>query len=168
LALLNHSDCKDSAISCSTSSSVLFDLPSVADSTLGAVSDTFDDSLCDLSTEVDLSSSSGPVGAMDDAVAALTLLSQSPSPEADAEVAGAELSFAIKVGRAEIRGSVDRIEVDSEGSYYVIDFKTGKNVISLNNAKENLQLACYQLAVHSMVLPENYQVPNQLGQSWSI
>lgn len=63
------------------------------------------------------------------------------------EVAGAELSFAIKVGRAEIRGSVDRIEVDSEGSYYVIDFKTGKNLISLNNAKENLQLACYQLAV---------------------
>ena len=63
------------------------------------------------------------------------------------EVVGAELNFTINVGRAQIRGSVDRIEVDSEGSYYVIDFKTGKNVISLNNAKENLQLACYQLAV---------------------
>ncbi len=62
-------------------------------------------------------------------------------------VVGAELNFTIKVGRAEIRGSVDRIEVDAEGNFYVIDFKTGKNVIKKEEAKENLQLACYQLAV---------------------
>jgi RecB family exonuclease len=62
-------------------------------------------------------------------------------------VVGAELNFTIKVGRAEIRGSVDRIEVDADGSFYVIDFKTGKNVIKKEEAKENLQLACYQLAV---------------------
>lgn len=62
-------------------------------------------------------------------------------------VVGAELTFTIKVGRAEIRGNVDRIEVDSDGNFYVIDFKTGKNIISKNEAKENLQLACYQLAV---------------------
>ena len=63
------------------------------------------------------------------------------------EVAGVELSFTIKVGRAEIRGNVDRIEVDSNGNFYVIDFKTGKNTITKDKAKENLQLACYQLAV---------------------
>ena len=62
-------------------------------------------------------------------------------------VVGAELNFTIKVGRAEIRGSVDRIEVDSDGNFYVIDFKTGKNTITKEKAKENLQLACYQLAV---------------------
>ena len=63
------------------------------------------------------------------------------------EVAGVEVGFTIKVGRAEIRGNVDRIEVDSDGNFYVIDFKTGKNTISKDKAKENLQLACYQLAV---------------------
>ena len=63
------------------------------------------------------------------------------------DVVGAELSFTIQVGRAQIRGNVDRIEVDSDGNYYVIDFKTGKNIITKNEAIENLQLACYQLAV---------------------
>ena len=62
-------------------------------------------------------------------------------------VVGAELNFTIKVGRAEIRGNVDRIEVDGDGNFYVIDFKTGKNTITKEKARENLQLACYQLAV---------------------
>ena len=63
------------------------------------------------------------------------------------DVVGAELSFTIQVGRAQIRGNVDRIEVDTDGNFYVIDFKTGKNIITKNEAIENLQLACYQLAV---------------------
>jgi RecB family exonuclease len=62
-------------------------------------------------------------------------------------VVGAELNFTIQVGRAQIRGSVDRIEVDSDGNFYVIDFKTGKNMIKKTEAPDNLQLACYQLAV---------------------
>ena len=63
------------------------------------------------------------------------------------DVVGAELNFTIQVGRAQIRGSVDRVEVDSDGNHYVIDFKTGKTPISGDKAKANLQLACYQLAV---------------------
>ncbi len=63
------------------------------------------------------------------------------------DVVGAELNFTIQVGRAQIRGSVDRIEVDSDGNFYVIDFKTGKNMIKKTEAPDNLQLACYQLAV---------------------
>jgi superfamily I DNA/RNA helicase/RecB family exonuclease len=63
------------------------------------------------------------------------------------DVVGAEMNFKIKVGRAVIRGNVDRIEVDGDGNHYVIDFKTGKTAISAEKTKENLQLAAYQLAV---------------------
>ena len=62
-------------------------------------------------------------------------------------VAAVEKSFEIIVGRALIRGNVDRIEVDSEGKHFIIDFKTGKKEITGEDAKTNLQLACYQLGV---------------------
>ena len=61
-------------------------------------------------------------------------------------VEGVELDFTFKLGRATVRGSVDRLEVDSDGKFYVVDFKTGK-AIGKKEAAENLQLACYQLAV---------------------
>jgi ATP-dependent exoDNAse (exonuclease V) beta subunit len=62
-------------------------------------------------------------------------------------VVGAELEFEFTIGQAKVRGSIDRVEVDSDGNFYVIDFKTGKNKISGEKAKTNLQLAAYQLAV---------------------
>jgi RecB family exonuclease len=62
-------------------------------------------------------------------------------------VAAVEKSFEITVGRALIRGNVDRIEVDSDGNHFIIDFKTGKKEITGDDAKTNLQLACYQLGV---------------------
>ena len=62
-------------------------------------------------------------------------------------VAAVEKSFEITLGRALIKGSVDRIEVDSNGKHFIIDFKTGKKEISGDDAKTNLQLACYQLGV---------------------
>lgn len=61
-------------------------------------------------------------------------------------VEGVELDFTFTLGRATVRGSVDRLEVDSDGKFYVVDFKTGK-AIGKKEAAENLQLACYQLAV---------------------
>lgn len=62
------------------------------------------------------------------------------------EVSGVELTFEFQLGRAKVRGSIDRLEVDQDGRYFVVDFKTGK-AISKSEAAENLQLACYQLAV---------------------
>ena len=62
-------------------------------------------------------------------------------------IAGVEKNFEITVGRALIKGSVDRIEVDSDGKHFIIDFKTGKKEITGEDAKTNLQLACYQLGV---------------------
>jgi superfamily I DNA/RNA helicase/RecB family exonuclease len=46
-----------------------------------------------------------------------------------------------------IRGSFDRVETDEAGLVYVVDFKTGKNVPTKNEAQENPQLAVYQLVV---------------------
>ncbi|WP_041540726.1 ATP-dependent helicase [Catenulispora acidiphila] len=46
-----------------------------------------------------------------------------------------------------IRGSFDRVETDEAGLVYVVDFKTGKNVPTKNEAQEHPQLAVYQLVV---------------------
>jgi RecB family exonuclease len=62
------------------------------------------------------------------------------------EIAGVELSFEFQLGKAKLRGTIDRLEVDSDGRFFVVDFKTGK-AISKDDAAQNLQLACYQLAV---------------------
>jgi RecB family exonuclease len=62
-------------------------------------------------------------------------------------VVGAELRFDIKLGRARIKGSVDRLEVEADGSLFIIDFKTGNTAISKDEAKKNLQLASYQLGI---------------------
>ena len=64
------------------------------------------------------------------------------------DVKAAELRFDVKLGRARIIGTVDRLEVEADGSLFIIDFKTGNTAISKEDAKKNLQLASYQLGVH--------------------
>ncbi|MFE1287631.1 ATP-dependent helicase [Streptomyces sp. NPDC058751] len=46
-----------------------------------------------------------------------------------------------------IRGSMDRVEADSAGRAYVVDFKTGKQAPSAAEVARHPQLAVYQLAV---------------------
>ncbi|MEY4902032.1 MAG: hypothetical protein RLZZ190_759, partial [Actinomycetota bacterium] len=65
----------------------------------------------------------------------------------DRDVVGVEIGFDVTVGNARIVGTVDRLEVDSAGNLFVIDFKTSKDPISYEKAKENLQLKSYQIAV---------------------
>ena len=67
--------------------------------------------------------------------------------KSDRSVVGVELDFNISFGNVIVKGNADRIEVDSEGKYFVVDFKTGKSPISHGEALTNLQLACYQLGV---------------------
>ena len=67
--------------------------------------------------------------------------------ETQREVKGAELRFDVKLGRARIIGTVDRLEVEADGSLFIVDFKTGNTAITKEEAKKNLQLASYQLGV---------------------
>ena len=50
---------------------------------------------------------------------------------------------------AELSGSVDRLERDEQGRLHVVDIKTARSPISVNDAATNLQLAAYQLAVEA-------------------
>ena len=65
------------------------------------------------------------------------------------EVVGVELGFDVTVGKARIRGTVDRLEVDSAGNLFVIDFKTSKSPISY----EKLNRIC-NLRVTKLLLPK--------------
>lgn len=58
-----------------------------------------------------------------------------------------EGGFSLDVGRARVRGYIDRIEKDSVGRVVIVDLKTGKNIPSKKDIPEHAQLACYQLAL---------------------
>ncbi len=77
-------------------------------------------------------------------------------------VQGVELKFEFQLGRATVRGSVDRLEVDSDGKFFVVDFKTGK-AIKKSEALENLQLACYQIAVVLNSFEQKFDDPKVSG-----
>ena len=61
------------------------------------------------------------------------------------ELVGVEIEFDATVGRALIRGKVDRLERDADGRLVVVDLKTGKT--PARNTEEHGQLAAYQVAV---------------------
>jgi ATP-dependent exoDNAse (exonuclease V) beta subunit len=65
----------------------------------------------------------------------------------DRSVVGVELDFKVTFGNIIVKGNADRIEVDGDGKYFVVDFKTGKKPIGHKEALTNLQLACYQLGI---------------------
>ena len=75
----------------------------------------------------------------------------------DRELVGAEVDFDVVVGRARIRGQVDRLERDGDGRLVVVDLKTGKT--TAKNTEEHGQLAAYQVAVSAGAFAEHGTVP---------
>ncbi|MGY1824876.1 MULTISPECIES: ATP-dependent helicase [unclassified Blastococcus] len=73
------------------------------------------------------------------------------------ELVGAEVDFDVVVGRARIRGQVDRLERDAEGRLVVVDLKTGKT--AAKNTEEHGQLAAYQVAVAAGAFEEHGTAP---------
>jgi RecB family exonuclease len=59
---------------------------------------------------------------------------------------GAESGFELEVGRAVLRGTIDRVELYPDGSVVIVDLKTGKRAYTAAEIGENPQLGAYQLA----------------------
>jgi superfamily I DNA/RNA helicase/RecB family exonuclease len=55
----------------------------------------------------------------------------------------------VLVGRARVRGSIDRVERDASGAVLVVDLKTGRNSPRGADVARNAQLGVYQVAVDS-------------------
>lgn len=70
------------------------------------------------------------------------------------ELAGAESRFRLAVGRADVNGSIDRVERASDGSVVIVDLKTGNPVTSQTDIDAHPQLAAYQLAYAEGVLDD--------------
>jgi RecB family exonuclease len=73
------------------------------------------------------------------------------------QLVGAEVEFDIVVGRARLRGSVDRLERDEGGRLVIVDLKTGSR--DADAVEEHGQLAAYQVAVAAGAFPEHGSVP---------
>jgi len=61
-------------------------------------------------------------------------------------VVGAEKEFRLEVDRAEVRGTIDRVERARDGSVVIVDLKTGNPETSQKKIDQAAQLAAYQLA----------------------
>ena len=73
------------------------------------------------------------------------------------ELIAAEVDFDVTVGRARLRGQVDRLERDGDGRLVVVDIKTGKTAV--RNTEEHGQLAAYQVAVAAGAFSDHGAVP---------
>ena len=63
--------------------------------------------------------------------------------------AAVEHSFEVEIGRARLRGQVDRVERDDEGRARVVDYKTGASATDKAELQEHGQLAAYQVAAEA-------------------
>ena len=57
-----------------------------------------------------------------------------------------EASYKFNIGRAQISCKIDRLETTVDGKLYIVDFKTGKSAISVEDAKTDAQMQIYQYA----------------------
>jgi len=60
---------------------------------------------------------------------------------------GSEGAFELTVGRAMIRGTIDRVERTPEGTIVIVDLKTGSTVPTAAQVAGHAQLGAYQLAM---------------------
>jgi RecB family exonuclease len=81
-----------------------------------------------------------------------------------------ERGFTVSLGDLELRGRVDRLELDEAGRPVVVDLKTGKSNPTSAEIAEHAQLGAYQAAIEAGAFPEFGTEPGgaalvQLGTS---
>jgi superfamily I DNA/RNA helicase/RecB family exonuclease len=79
------------------------------------------------------------------------------------ELVGAESGFAFRRGRAQVNGSIDRVERLPDGRLVVIDLKTGRTPLRRADLPGHAQLASYQLALHAASIDELEAGPGSSG-----
>jgi superfamily I DNA/RNA helicase/RecB family exonuclease len=67
---------------------------------------------------------------------------------------GAESRFTLPIDRADVNGSIDRVERSPDGSVVIVDLKTGSPITSQPSIDAHPQLGVYQLAYAQGVLDE--------------
>jgi superfamily I DNA/RNA helicase len=67
---------------------------------------------------------------------------------------GAESRFTLPIDRADVNGSIDRVERSSDGAIVIVDLKTGAPITSQSIIDAHPQLGVYQLAYAQGVLDE--------------
>lgn len=82
--------------------------------------------------------------------------------EDEGRAARFEEKFSIRLGDVTLRGRIDRIDQFPDGSWELIDYKTGKSKTEAG-LKEDLQLALYQLAAREM-----WGIANARGAYWYV
>ncbi|WP_313544727.1 ATP-dependent helicase [Leifsonia aquatica] len=60
---------------------------------------------------------------------------------------GSEGEFELRIGRALVRGTIDRVERTADGTVVIVDLKTGNRTPTVAEAAEHAQLGAYQLAL---------------------
>eukprot|EP01031_Cornospumella_fuschlensis_P009592 gene9592-11767_t len=68
------------------------------------------------------------------------------------KLVGAEGRFLLAVGNADVRGSIDRLELSPDGGVVIVDLKTGAPITSAAEIGAHPQLGVYQLAYAQGVL----------------
>jgi superfamily I DNA/RNA helicase/RecB family exonuclease len=67
---------------------------------------------------------------------------------------GAESRFSLEIGRADVNGSIDRVERSPDGAVVIVDLKTGAANVKADFVAAHPQLGAYQLAYAQGVLDE--------------
>jgi len=73
---------------------------------------------------------------------------------------GSEGSFELRVGRALVRGTIDRVERTPDGTVVIVDLKTGNRTPSAAEAAEHAQLGAYQLAMEHGAIEQAGGLPS--------
>ena len=80
----------------------------------------------------------------------------------DTEV-GFDVALEVAGAPVQLRGFMDRVELDETGKVHIVDLKTGKSVPSKKELERHAQLGTYQLAVRHGALDEVFETRPEVG-----